>query len=138
MSKATLVLSPHLPPPFNLCLLQILRFLSRLRRPAAVPVGFCCAIIRIILQKDGQPSGEPVHVSTQPGLRIPEQFCLQTHSGTFNVLLLGLQRKLKTFFSLGFSRHTDKRFFFFFFSSDIFQGGLGCSCHICQCQNEIY
>lgn len=59
------------------------------------------------------PVAKPVHVSTRPGLWIPEQFCLQTHSGTFNVLLLGLQRKLKTFFfSLGSSHHTDKNVFF--------------------------
>lgn len=98
--EMTFVLSPHLPPPFNPCLLQILRFLRTLTPHAAVPLGFCCPIIRIILQKDGQPSSEPIHVSTRSGLRIPEQFCLQTHSGTFNVLLLGLQRKLKTFFFL--------------------------------------
>lgn len=111
--EMTFVLSPHLPPPFDPCRLQILRFLRTLTPHAAVPLGFCCPIIRIILQKDGQPSSEPIHVSTQSGLRIPEQFCLQTHSGTFNVLLLGLQRKLKTFFfSPGCSYHTDKRFFF--------------------------
>lgn len=98
--EMTFVLSPHLPPPFNPCLFQILRFLRTLTPHAAVPLGFCCPIIKIILQKDGQPSSEPIHVSTRSGLRIPEQFCLQTHSGTFNVLLLGLQRKLKTFFFL--------------------------------------
>lgn len=120
--EMTFVLSPHLPPPFNPCLLQILRFLRTLTPHAAVPLGFCCPIIRIILQKDGQPSSEPIHVSTRSGLRIPEQFCLQTHSGTFNVLLLGLQRKLKTFFFPPLAVPTTLiRVFFFFFPQTLFK-----------------
>lgn len=78
---------------------------------------FSLPIIRIILQKDGQWSGEPIHVSTLSGPRIPEQFCFRIHSGTFNVLLLGLQRKLKTFFppsvstaqTRDFVRHCSRR-----------------------------
>lgn len=123
MSEITFVLSQHLSPPFNPYLLQILCFLSMLRPHAAVPVGFSLPIIRIILQKDGQWSGEPIHVSTLSGPRIPEQFCFQIHSGTFNVLLLGLQRKLKTFFPPLFPRRRQE------ILSDIVQGGLGCGCH---------